>query len=165
MKLLARVTKGKLELGDYNKKVFHDWLAKNEGAKVEINTILPESRNLRRWVEGGLIPLVTYFQDGMDYRSHEDNARVRDWLKIEFCSSYVVINDTPHKVGQSTKGRLKEFADAVLQWAEEQGYPTELLKPEDYRHWEDTIYSLGGPTHYLTYLESINKLSRPATPA
>ena len=35
---------------------------------------------------------------------------------------------------------------------------TELLNPEDYKHWKDTIYAFGGADNYISYLVELKKL-------
>ena len=57
-----------------------------------------------------MIPLVAYYQVGMNYRNADDCRKVREWLKLEFNGELVWIKEkegraVPHKIGKSTKGR------------------------------------------------------------
>jgi hypothetical protein len=48
--------------------------------RIKIKPVLPKSNKQRGFLEGAVIRLVTFYQQGMDYRSSEDNRRVREWL-------------------------------------------------------------------------------------
>lgn len=117
-----------------------------------------ESGRQRGWFEGGLIPLITFYQDGMDHHNSEDNDRVREWLKMEFNADFVEIGGKTHKIAKSTSGELQEVIERVLRWAEEQGYQTEVLEPQRYKKWKDEIYPYGGPDNYIDYCLEIKTL-------
>ena len=128
--------------------------------RVAIDPITPESKNLRNFLEGAVFPLATYYQENMDHRDAEDVRRVREWLKTEFNWEYVHIAGHSKRVTKSTKGKkvLREFTDKVIDWMAAQGYQTEVLDPEKYKLWKDTIYPHGGPPDYIDYLSDIGDL-------
>lgn len=160
---LAKIKPGGFDFGsDYNRNRFLDWSKKNAGKRMGLTLITPESDKQRAFFEGGVIPLITFYQEGLNYRSSEDNRKVRDWVKEEFCPEWVSIGGVARKVAGSTKGKLQEaLLEKVLDWMTDQGYQTELLLPADYKYWRDVIYSEGGPDTYIDYLLSIGKLRYP----
>lgn len=162
MKFFARATHdGGFDLGsEYNKLHLKKYLRENAGMRFEITSLSPESRKQRGFFEGAVVPLLTYYQEGMDHRNGDDKARVRDWLKIEFNGEFVVINGRSVKVPQSTKGKLQAgLLERVIDWMTDQGYRTEVLNPDEYKHWRDTIFPHGGPDNYIDYLLELKKLS------
>lgn len=154
---------GRLNMNEYTKKMFIDFLRENEGMRVEIKSLTPESTQLRGFFEGGIVPFITYFQHGMNHRDYKDIHKVREWLKTEFNGDIVVLGGKQHKITKSSKGVLKEFIERVLDWAGEQGYPIELLNPDEYKRWRDEIFPTGelnDPDNYIDFLVSIGKLTK-----
>lgn len=153
---------GKFSMGsEDNAKRFRDFLKKNPGIRFKIDPLTPESNKQRGFYEGGVVPLITYYQDGLDYHKWEDCKQVRSWLNLAFNGEFKVIGGQSVKVPKSTKGVLnKGFLERILDWMEENGYQTELLVPSDYKYWRDAIFSTGGPDNYIDYLLSIGKLRR-----
>lgn len=127
--------------------------------RLRIEPLLPESKKQRGFFEGGVVPLICFYQEGMDHHSSDDIQQVREWLKIEFNSEMVVINGKANKVGKSTKRELnKGFLEAVIDWMTDQGYQTELLNPKEYKYWRDKIFPVGGVDNYIDYLLELGKL-------
>ena len=155
-KFLAKLkTGGGLDFGsEYNRARFLEFARVNDGMRVAIDPVTPESKNLRNFLEGAVLPLATYYQETMDHHDWEDVRRVREWLKTEFNWEYVHIAGHSKRVTKSTKGKkvLREFTDKVIDWMRDQGYQTEVLDPEKYKHWKDTVYPYRGPTEYIDYL-------------
>ena len=145
---------------EYTAKQFSDDLRKNSGARYKVERITPESREQRGFFEGAVVPLITFYQENLDHRKSEDNAKVRDWLKIEFNGEFINIKGKAHRIAKSTKGELnKGFLERVIDWMADQGYKTELLNPKDYKYWRDEVFSFkGGPDNYIDYLVSLKKL-------
>jgi hypothetical protein len=162
MKINARIFNGKMQISDYNRRSLNDFVKdpKNAGTIVEIESRTPESNNLRRYFEGAIVPFITYFQEGYDHHSDEDNRSVREWLKLEFNGTAKVIKGKTHIISATTVGKLREFTERVLDWAGSQGYPIQVLSPDEYKKWRDEIYPYGGPADYLDYLEELGKLKR-----
>lgn len=154
----AQAIKGQLSLGsEYNKARFTDFLKENDGIRIKIEPLTPESNKQRGYFEGALVPFITYYQEGYNYEDPEDLRRVREWIKLEFNGELTEVKGKIHKVAKSTKGQLnKGFIDRIMDWLVEQGYPVELLEPNKYKKWKDTIYPYGGPPNYIGYLKSIN---------
>jgi hypothetical protein len=146
---------GKLEFGPYNRARFKQFLIENPGIRLKVVAQLPESRKMRGFLEGGIIPLIAYYQEGMDHRNEDDRAKVREWLKEEHHGELVDIGGVVHKIGKSTKGReaLTAFLERVMDWLiENYQPPQEAITPENYKHWRDTIFPIGGPDNYIGYL-------------
>jgi len=142
---------------------FQKWISENEGARVEITPVLSESGKLRRYFEGAVVPLVAFFQEGMDHTNRHDLERVREWLKLEFNGEFVDIGGTVHRYGMSTSGRevLTPFVERVQDWiVENYAPPVEALNPEKYKYWRSAVYPHGGPSTYIDYLVSLNLLKR-----
>ncbi len=162
MEFLGRITKdGGLDFGERNGVIFKRYLADNPGIVLRITPVLPESGKQRRYLEGAIIPLVTYYQEGMNHRSSADCEKVREWLKQEFNADLVSIAGTVHPIAKSTKGReaLNAFLERVVDWlVENYQPPAEALDPERYKVWRDTIAPDGGPDNYIDYLAKCGNL-------
>lgn len=137
-----------------------EWGARNVGARFEIVPLVPESSNMRRWFEGAVIPLITFYQEGMDYKDSGDRTKVRDWLMQEFNGEMVTVAGNSKKVAASSKGKLKELSEKVIDWMSDQGYQTELLVPDLYKKWVDEVYSYGGADYFIDYLLEIKSLRK-----
>ena len=162
-KFYAIAQGGRLNMNEHTKKLFIDFLRENEDMRVEIKALTPESGQMRGFFEGGIVPFITFFQEGMNHRDYKDVHKVREWLKTEFNGDIVVLGGKQHHVTKSSKGVLKEFIERVLDWAGEQGYPIELLNPDDYKRWRDEIFPTGeidDPDNYIDFLVKIGKLHK-----
>ena len=161
MTFVAFGEKGKLKMNPHTRKSFAHFLNKNDGMRLEINPVLPESDRMRGYFEGALIPLITFYQEGMDHRSGEDRAQVREWIKLEFNAKMISIKGETKKVGKSTKGRevLKAVVERVLDWlVQNYAAPTEAINSEAYKEWRDTAFPAGGPDNYIDYLVEVGVL-------
>jgi hypothetical protein len=147
---------GKLTLSAYTKEKLRIFLAENGPIRMTITADLPESDSLRRWYEGALVPLVCFYQEGMDHRNSADRANVREWLKTEFNGDIVVIQGKAQRIARSTKGRavLGPFIERVKDWLEENyAPPAEALDAKEWKTWRNTIYPTPGtPDTYIDYL-------------
>ena len=100
---------------------------------------------------------MTYYQKGMDHWNTDDLRRVREWLKIEFNSSAMVVNGQVNQVAGPTKGgpARHAFLERVVAWLlENYALPPEALDPGAYAVWRDTVFPDGGPKCYI-YMLSI----------
>lgn len=145
---------GGLEFGEYTRMHLKKYIKENPGMPFQLKPIFAESKEQRGWFEGALVPLVTFYQEGMDYRNSKDNEKVREWLKLEFLGEMVSIHNKVHRVAQSTSQKLNlGFLERVTDWLiENYAPPIEALDPEKYKHWRDTVFPYGGPEDYLGYL-------------
>lgn len=162
MAFTAIVENGKITLGsDLNRERVREWCAKNEGARIELKPILPESGKLRRYFEGAIVPLVTFHQEGRSHTDGRDLEVVREWLKVEFNGEIVELEGKAHKIGKSTKGAaLKGFVERVLDWVvENYAPPVETLEPAKWKKWRDEVYPIpGGADNFIDYLVEIGLL-------
>ncbi len=161
---IAIVQNGKLTFkNSFMREKFVKFVKFHEGKRVFITPTFKESDKQRGYYEGAIVPLVTFFQEGMDYRNADDLRNIRETLKIEFNGALVPFNGKVHKIGKSTKGKLNDgFIEAIIDWLEENyGIDrTKVLDPKDYKFWRDEVYPFGGPDTYIDYLVEINKLKR-----
>ncbi len=158
---IAKSNKGNLSLGsEYNRSRFKQDLKDNHGAKYRIQRITPESREMRGFFEGGVVPLACYYQDNLDHRNNEHIKIMREWLKQEFNSEWLTISGKAHKVPKSSKGggTLKKIIEKTVDWLEDQGADTTVLNPKEYKDWRDTIFPFEGPENYIDYLKSIKRI-------
>lgn len=145
---------GGLEFSPFTKEKLRRYMAANHGMPFDIVPLVPESRNQRGWFEGAVIPLIAFYQEGMDHRDWEDLRRIREWVRAEFNSEVVTVNGRQSRVPMSTKGKLNGgFLERVIAWIyENYDPPAEALSPEAYKRWRDTVFSEGGADNYLDYL-------------
>lgn len=153
---------GGLDFGSQTLRLLKIFIKKNPNMPFELKPIFPESKDQRGWFEGGLVPLIAYFQEGMDHHNNEDLRKVREWLKIEFNGDLVVLGGKSVKVGKTTKRKLNQgFLERVTDWLiENYSPPVEAMDPVKYQDWKDRIYPQGGPDNYLDYLEKIGLLKK-----
>ena len=152
---------GGFNFGERERVYFKQFMKSNPGMLLKIIPVLPESKKQRKMFEGAFVPLVTYYQEGLDHTSTEDLERVRWWLKKEFNGEMVEIGGKVEKVPKSTKGRdvLQPFMERVLNWIIEQySPPPEALEPSKYKYWKDAIRPYGGADNYIDYLKELKIL-------
>jgi hypothetical protein len=162
MKILGKIQNQKLSLSDYNRRTWNDYLKdpEHDGRVIAIMDRVPESRQFRAWFEGALIPLITFYQGGMDYRSPEDNRRVREWILQEFNSEGLKINGKVHLVRKTSKGELNNLTERILGWMTENGYQTEVLNVDEFKRWRDELSFDTNFDNYIEYLVSIKRLKK-----
>lgn len=161
MKFVVRISNNGLGMnfaGPVAKAKFQEWAKQNRGRKIILTPIIPESKKMRGFFEGGIISLLTYYQENLDHNNPDHREMVREWVLGEFNAGMVNIAGKARRVPLTSKGKLYEIIEKVIEWMEEQGYNTNLLNPEDYKYWRDAVYSIGGPASYIDYLITIKKL-------
>ncbi len=154
---------GGLDFGTYTKIHLKKFIKENPGMPFELKPLLPESVNQRKFFEGAICPLLTLFQEGMDYRNSKDVETVRDWLKIEFNGKLVNIGGKIHKIAQSTSHKLNSgFLERVIGYIQDNyGVSDDVLNPDMYKDWKDRIYPYGGSDTYIGYLLELNLIKKP----
>jgi hypothetical protein len=152
---------GTLTLGRH-KEAFKQLLRENGPVEVYITVELRESNKMRRWFEGGLVPLIAFYQEGMNHRDADDRRKVREWLKAEFNGEIVEVNGKAQRIAQSTKGRATfyPFVERVQDWLiENYNPPVEAVDPKQWKLWKAKVFPIPGtPDNYIDYLVSLNKL-------
>src|SRR5882757_9047652 len=121
MEIVCRPSDGHLNMGERNTAMFLNFVKENPGVPWKMTPMLPESGKQRRFLEGCVIPLVTFYQEGFDHRDDNDRHRVREWLKEEFNGEMVDLGGKVHRIAKTTKGRdqLQPFLERVLAWVME----------------------------------------------
>jgi len=151
----AHVENGRISLGhDLNRERVRLWCKENEGARLEISAMLPESKKQRRFYHGAVIPLWSYL-DGKDYRDSQVLADLHELAKLEFNGAIIVVGGKTRKVGRSTKGALRDgYLERVIEYLEENyGIKRqEFLDPKDYKYFRDAVYMTGEYDCYIDYL-------------
>ena len=147
---------GKLSLGsEFNAARFRDYLKKNIGMRFLIEPLLPESNDQRRYFEGGVINLLTFYQENMDHRNSQDRKQVREWILTEFNGETVTIGGKSNRIAKTSKGQLnKGLLEKIVDWMIE-NYGQDVIKalePNRYKHWRDCVYMNGGIDNYIDYL-------------
>lgn len=151
---------GGLNFSDFTKRKLKFFIRENPGMIFELNPRMPESSSQRGWFEGALLPLICFYQVGMDHRDSKDVVTVREWVKIEFLGDIVTIHGKSHRIAKSTRNQLNlGFLERVVAWLEENyAPPHEALDPKTFKHWRDAIFPYGGPDNFLEYLVEIKIL-------
>jgi hypothetical protein len=168
MKILGKISKGKLEIGKYNRKLLNDFLKNpsNENIVISVESRTPESKNVRRFYHGAILPLWAYL-NGWDYRKAERIEYLHNHAKMEFNGEIDMLEGKEIKVGMSTKGLLIEndkhnsgYLERIINYLEENyGIDREkVLNPEHYKKWADEVYSVGMCDDYIAYLRELKFL-------
>lgn len=149
---------GGLNFGTYTKINLKKFIKENPNLPFELKPLMPESSNQRGFFEGAVCPLLTFYQEGMDYRNSKDVKKVREILKLEFNGELVPLGGKIYRIAQSTKNNLSAgFLERVIGYIEDNyAPPAEVLDPKSYKHWKDAIYPYGGPETYIDYLKEKN---------
>lgn len=147
---------GSLTLGPVIKANFRQYLKENGPCHLIITHEPEESRKMRRWYEGGLVPLIAYYQEGMDHHSYKDRLKVREWLKLEFNGEIVEIGGRAQRLAKSTAGRavFNPFVERVQDWfVKNYEPPAEAVDPKKWKHWKAKVWPIpGSPRTYIDYL-------------
>ena len=161
---IAIVQNGKLTFkNSFMREKFAKFVKFHEGKRVFITPTFKESDKQRGFFEGAVVPLVTFFQEGMDYRNSDDLRNIRESLKIEFNGAFTTLNGKSYKVGKSTQGKLNDgFIESIIDWLEDNyGIDRQkVLDPKEYKKWRDEVYPFGGPETYIDYLLELKLLKK-----
>lgn len=145
---------------DYNKVRLLKDLKENKGARYKVIRETPESREVRGFYHGAVIPLWV-FLDGNDYRDSAICAHYHNEAKKEFNGDIIIRAGKKEKIGKSTKGKLNSgYVDRVIDSLEEQyGIDrSKVLDTELYKKWRDEIYPYGGADNFIQYMSEIGLL-------
>lgn len=151
---------GEMEFpSEYARSRYKAYLIRNPRMRFKITPLTPESDKQRKFFEGAVVPLFTYYQENLNWKNSDDLRKAREWLKLEFNSEFLNVKGIINKVALSTKGKLNVgFLERVTDWMEENGYDTTLLDPEAFKWWRDTVYASGNADTYIDYLIELGKL-------
>lgn len=147
---------GRLHMTDYSKALLKKFASENPGMPFEIKPRLPESSKQRGYFEGCLIPLYMYFQENLDHHDSSQHETAREQVKNAF-NADLSLNPITHsleKIARSTKGRetLKRVSEELQEWLVDNYAPdADVMNPEHYKIWRDTVFPYGGPDNYIDY--------------
>lgn len=170
MKILGQIRNKKLVISDYNRKILRDFMQKeeNDSAIVTIQDRLPESRNVRKYYHGAVLPLWA-FLNGWDYHDSSVIEFLHETAKKEFNGEIVLLDGKEVKKGKSTRGLLTQndkqqsgFLERIITYLEE-NYAidrSKVLNPDHYNKFADEIYSVGEHEDYIDYLVKLGFLTR-----
>lgn len=166
MKILGRVKNGKLEIGDYNRRLLNDFLKqkKNQGRVIAIQDRVPESRKQRAYYHGAVLTLWAYL-NGQNYKDGDEIGFLHEHAKREFNGEIVLVEGKPVKRGKSTVGLMNDndqensgYLERVISYLEENyGIDrTKVLNPKHYKDFKDRIYMEGKYDTYIDYLKDLH---------
>lgn len=138
---------------EYSRAKLIEWLKKYK--TFEISPVINESREVRGYLEGGIVPAYCEWQYGINARERGKSEQRRFLFKRDF--NYEIVNDrdgNPVRSPKSSKGIAASITTTYTQWASENGAP--IPNPELYKLWKNK-YSLDDrfPTffEFLDFLE------------
>jgi hypothetical protein len=156
---------GGMSFGTYTRMDLKKFARENPDMPFELKPLLAESEDQRGFFEGGICPLVAFYQEGMDYRSYKDRKKVRDWLKIEFNGDLVALAGKTHRIAKSTKNKLNDgFLERVQEWfIDNYSPPKEVFDTSVFKNWRDKLRPLGESKAetYIDYLLEIGLITKP----
>lgn len=152
---------GTIAMTPYQDATKRQFAKANAGKRIRLtlSPFTPESSSQRGFYHGAVIALWVHL-DGNDYRNASILADYHEVAKLEFSPAIVIVHGHAKKIGKSTKGNLNAHIEKCIDFLIEQYgiNPMEVLNPDDYKLWKDTIYPYGGPDNFISYLISIGKL-------
>lgn len=156
---------GSIAMTPYQDATKRQFAKDNPGRiRIILEKVTPESKKQRAFYHGAIIPLIAFFQEGMEFRRSEDIEKIHEWLKLELNGAFVEIKGKAVKVGMSTTGgKLNAFIERVIDWMTD-NYGSDILdalNTERYKNWNDKVFPYGGPDNYIDYLLQINVISIP----
>jgi len=162
MKIPVILSEGRIEMSEYHKMQIRKALKDTSGPiRAEIQTLLPESRHMRAYVMGSLLPLLVYL-DGNDYKDTKICEYYFEHYKTEMSPEAVKIAGKIHLFGKSTKGSkaLKVFAEKLQDYLSEHhgiDYDSKVTNPDFYKEWRDTM-SMDTTEDFLDYCKKLKHL-------
>ena len=136
----------------FNRQILMEWLKKYK--TFEICPVITESREVRGYLEGGIVPAYCEWQYGINARERGKSEQRRFLFKRDF--NYEVVNDregNPVRSPKSSKGIAASIANTYTQWAEQNGAP--IPNPELYKMWKNK-YSMDD--RFPTFFEFLDFL-------
>lgn len=151
----------RFELTEYWQKRISQELTdqENKPIKAYIETVLPESRNQRGYFHA-LITLWVYL-DGGDYRNSRICEVYFEEFKKEFFPEVVKVKGKIVVYGKTSKGNLRKMTEKLLEMLDEEYgvSPTaEVIKPDNYKHFIEEIFSFSEYENYIEYSKSLGWL-------
>lgn len=160
MKVPIIIHEEKLELSEYHSKKLKELVKENQAPlRAILETIVPESRQQRRFLHGGLIPLWVAL-DGNDWRDHEVCDFYFEEAKKEYSPEAIKIRGKVVIRAKSSKGSkaLNKLTESLIDMLVEHyglAYNTEVLKPDNYIKFRDELYMTGSWETYLDYAKEM----------
>lgn len=161
-KFNAKIINGGINfLSDLNRDKFKNFIKKNEGMRLEISPLMPESKKQRGFYHGAVLKLWAYL-DGKDYMDSLVIKQIHEIAKLEFNAEIFILNKKEYRVGKTTKQELNDgFLEKVIDYiGENYGVDTsKVLDPKLYKKFRDTIYSFTNKyDSFIDYMVALNML-------
>ncbi len=158
MKIPIIIHESRFEIGEYHLKKIKE-AVKDGPVRAQIETIVPESRQQRKYLHGSLIPLWIAL-DGNDYKNQEINDFYFEQMKREFSPEAIKIHGKIQIRGKSSRGAkaLNTLTEKLIDMmVEEYGlkYDSEVLKPANFEKFRDELYMTGTWDSYLDYAKEM----------
>jgi hypothetical protein len=141
MEFICRISRdGGMDFGERNRVYFKSYLKAHPGVLLKITPVLPESDKQRRYLEGAVVPLATYYQEGMDHRNADDRASVREWLKLELANGACGRRGAQNRKVEWGREVLNQFVEDVVGWLQDNYAPSaQALKLASLRELRDGV--------------------------
>jgi hypothetical protein len=138
-KFTIQAKDGRFTFGsDFQKQKFLQYSQENPTQWYTLTPQKRESKKMRGYLEGGIVPSYCKWQYDIDPRDRSSQtAETRRWLfKRDFNGEILKSRDgTPLSVPQSTKGVLFDVTQKYVDYATEHGAP--IPNPELFKMWRD----------------------------
>lgn len=143
-----------LDFGSRTKEL-REFCEKNPKTPFMLTALLPESRKMRNFYHGAVLRLWAYL-DGADYKDWHVVHDYEDIAKLEFCPEVKRGGGKNYIVPGSTKGKLGEVIEKVIEMLEDQYGIDRLivLNPKDYKDFINRVYADGDYDTYIEYLKA-----------
>jgi hypothetical protein len=160
MKFQITIKKGAFGVTDYWRAKLNDYVHKNGEARAIVEILTLESRKLRGYFHGSLIPVWAYCNE-LDYRDHKVLEQLFEVAKQEFSPEILIVDKVPRKVSASSKGRaLKKLTESLYDYlVENYAVDERAINPNEYKKFADEIYGTSDYEDFIAYAIDMKWLS------
>lgn len=154
---------GKIEWAPQSRVLLDEDVREHSGAVYEVKRRTKESKDMRNFFEGGLVPLYLFFT-GRNWRDTNFHDDAREEIKRGF-NGEMRKNPLTGKwetFGKTSIGELQRIIHELEDWlVENYQMPDEAVDTKKYENWRDTIFPRSGPDNWIDYLLTTGTLKMP----